>query len=224
MEAGVSTQMTNSVAATLDVRFDVRRIDVLWQRLPHAPMFEPRPDIHLRRRPVPRLYTASVGSLLSGSCSSARVSIPAAPSAPVRSTTECGEYYASTPGPFGTDGYTIYRRPRSPQVFLLPGALGMVGVTTGSPQSGVCLARDSKVRLLSMSAPQAGVQSRDCSHHVPLAISMHSAARKCTAIIDYMLRCCAVSRDVQTWSTKPHSFASAAVMNRSRSRVCSTSS
>jgi TniQ len=28
MEAGVSTQMTNSVAATLDVRFDVRRIDV----------------------------------------------------------------------------------------------------------------------------------------------------------------------------------------------------
>jgi hypothetical protein len=29
MEAGVSTQMTNSVAATLDVRFDVRRIDVL---------------------------------------------------------------------------------------------------------------------------------------------------------------------------------------------------
>jgi hypothetical protein len=29
MEAGVSTQMTNSVAGTLDVRFDVARIDVL---------------------------------------------------------------------------------------------------------------------------------------------------------------------------------------------------
>jgi hypothetical protein len=29
MEAGVSTQMTNSVAAALNVRFDVRCIDVL---------------------------------------------------------------------------------------------------------------------------------------------------------------------------------------------------
>lgn len=105
--------------------------------------------------------------------------------------------------------------------FLLPGALGMVGVTTGGPQSGVCLACDSKVRLLCMSAPQAGVLNHAAN---PLAISMHSAARKCAVIIDYMLRCCAVSRDVQTWSTKPHSFASTAVMNRSRSRVCSTSS